>query len=516
MQRIMKIIGPAGLVLTLVGAVTYGILSSSGPLALLPLAAGLALVAASVVIALRGERTEGSRRSTRLGINAAVSIIALAAILIFLQTIASRHSGRWDTTANKRFSLSPQTAKILDALQRNVSFTCFFKDAAPGRKELEDLLRSYAAESPRVTYAFIDPDADPSTARRYKITQYNTIVVESGGSEEKLVAATEEAVTNAILKVTRDRKKVIYVLAGHGEKSIEDAEPAGLAQLRAAVEAESYEIRPLLALRDTIPGDCAVLLVAGPEKDLFPEEIRMIERYLASGGAVLVLVDPMTEIPNLAGLLASYGIETTNSIVVDRFGKLLAGNYLTPVVNAYGKHPIAANFRHASFFPQARALRSTSGGDPAAGVTVLASTGASAYGETDLEGVLKGRTQFDGERDIAGPVDVAIVASREIPPVLALADAKPRRSKIAAFGDSDFASNAYFGLSGNKDLILNTIGWLAEEEDLIAVRARDPVSQPVIISVGQGKLVFWLPVVGLPAAVLLAGALVVAYRRRSE
>ncbi len=515
MQRIKKLIGPAGLVLTLIGAVTYGILSSSGWAAALPLAAGLALVAASVAMSLRGERTEGSRRSARLGINAAVSILAFAAILVFLQTIATRHSGYLDTTRNRRFSLSQQTLKILNGLERNVSFTCFFKDVSPGRAELDDLLKSYAAESPRVRYSFVDPDTDPVAARRFKITQYNTIVVESGGSEERLFAVSEDAVTNAILKVTRLEKKVVYALTGHGEKSIDDLEPAGLGQLKAAVEAEGYGIRPYLALRDSMPADCAVLIVAGPEKDLFPEEVRLIERYLARGGAALVLVDPMTDVPNLAGLLAAYGIEATNTVVVDRFGKLVAGNYLTPVVNSYGDHPIARDFRFASFFPQARALRASAGDDPSLSVTVLASTGASAYGETNLSDVLAGKTQFDPESDAAGPVDVALVATREIAPAAPVIETKPRRGKIAAFGDSDFAANASFTLSGNKDLILNTIGWLAEEDDLIAVRPRSPVSQPVVISANQGKVVFWLPVVGLPAAVLLAGALVIYHRRRS-
>jgi len=86
---------------------------------------------------------------------------------------------------------------------------------------------------------------------------------------------------------------------------------------------------------------------------------------------------------------------------------------------------------------------------------------------------------------------------------------------VVVFGDSDFASNAYISLSGNKDLILNTIGWLAEEEDLISVRAKNPVSQPVVLNVTQGRVVFWLPVVALPAIVGLIGVLVVINRRRS-
>ena len=98
---------------------------------MLPLVAGIALVAASATLSIRGARSEGSRRSARLGINAAVSIIALAAILVFLQTLASRHGASFDTTANKRFSLSPQTEKILDRLTKDVVFTCFFKADAP-------------------------------------------------------------------------------------------------------------------------------------------------------------------------------------------------------------------------------------------------------------------------------------------------------------------------------------------------------------------------------------------------
>ncbi|HVO76408.1 MAG TPA: hypothetical protein VMT60_00350, partial [Candidatus Bathyarchaeia archaeon] len=102
MERLKLILGPLGLVLTLVGGVTYGILYSSGWVAVIPLVAGVAAVVASAVINLRGTRTEGSIRSTRAGINAAVSIVAFAAILVFLQTIASRHSVRFDSTSNRR------------------------------------------------------------------------------------------------------------------------------------------------------------------------------------------------------------------------------------------------------------------------------------------------------------------------------------------------------------------------------------------------------------------------------
>lgn len=517
MARLLNILGPLGLVLILIGGVTYGILYSSGWIAIVPLLAGLAAVAASALMNLRGARSEGSKRSARLGINAAVSIIALAAILVFLQTILSRHSARYDTTANQRFSLSAQTVKILDELTKDISFTCFFKEAAAEKTALEDLLNEYAGESPRVKYVFVDPDKNPASARRYKITNYGTIVIECGGNEEKIMEIDEEKITNALVKVTREKKKVIYCLTGHGEKSIEDTQANGLSEMKRAIEAESYGIRDLLTLRDSIPRDCEILLVPGPEKDIFPQERILIERFLAEGGKVLLLVDPITELPQIDSLVSHYGIEVTKSVIVDRYGKLLAGNYLTPVVNKYGNHPITEGFRVASFFPQARALRVAKNKPAGVDVQVLASTGESAYAETNIEDILKGSTQYESAKDFAGPVDVAVVATKEGAPaaVPGAEAARARHSRLVMFGDSDFASNSYLNLAGNKDLIMNTIGWIAEEEDLIAVRAKNPVSQPVILNVRQGRVVFWLPVVGLPAIFGVIGVLVLIAKRRT-
>jgi hypothetical protein len=244
----------------------------------------------------------------------------------------------------------------------------------------------------------------------------------------------------------------------------------------------------------------------------------MIERYLSAGGSVLALVDPLVDVPRIEEIAADYGIEITKSVIVDRIARLVSGNYLTPVVNQYGHHAIVADFRLASFFPQARAILAAKNPPEAIELEVLASTGASAFGETNLAGVLEGTTRLDPDRDLAGPLGVAAAAKKEIaaPPARDGASRDGRRfGRIVVFGDSDFASNAYLDLSGNRDLVLNTIGWLAEEEDLIAVRAKDPVSQPVVLNVRQGRAVFWLPVVVLPAVVGCVGALVLLRRRRS-
>jgi ABC-type uncharacterized transport system involved in gliding motility auxiliary subunit len=504
MRGLQKIIGPLGLVLVLIGGVTYGILYTSGWIAFLPLFAGLVLTVTSILLQARQTRTEGSRRSARLDLNAGVSIVFLAAIMIFLQTLSARHFTRLDTTSNRRFSLSEQSVSIVRNLYRDIVFTCFFKETTPAKKELLDLLVEYRNINNRITYRFIDPDKDPVAARRYDIKSYGTIVVESGELEDKLHEISESKITNSILKVTRSEKKKVYFVTGHGERSLEDSDAEGLAKLKSAITEENYDVEEILTLReDELPEDCDILFIAGAEKDLFIPEREIVSRYLERGGALLVLLEPILDLPELHGIVARYGVEIGDNVIIDRFGKVLAGNFLTPVVNQYGEHPITEGFKYASFFPQARSVVPSESPPEGIEVEVLASTGESAYAESNIDMILEeGRTQFEGESDLKGPVGLAAIATGT-------------SGKLVVFGDADFVSNAYLELGGNKDLIMNTVSFLAEEKDLIAIRPKDPVNQPVILTSRQGRAVFWLPVIGMPLLVGTAGIAVSIRKRRS-
>ena len=518
MELLKKILGPIGFVLILIGGVMYGIFYTSGSWTFLPLLAGLVCTIAAVTISLRSPRSEASRRSTRFGLNAGASIVFLAAILIFLQTFSLRYSARIDTTSNRRFSLAQQTSNILAGLDREIHFTCFFKEATAGKKELDDLLKEYSSSSNLIIYEFIDPDKDPVAARRYEIKSYGTIVVESQGLQEKIHGISEDEITNTILKVTRTERKKIYFVTGHGEQSIEDNEPEGIKKLQEAILSENYEVAELLTLREEeLPRDCEILIIAAAEKDIFPSERVIISRYLAEGGTLLVLLEPILDLPELYRLISRYGIEIGDDVVIDRFGRVLAGNFLTPVVNQYGAHPITEGFAHASFFPQARSISAMKEPPGGATVEVIASTGESAYAETNIDAILEeGKTQYEGEKDLAGPVGLAAVATIDVDTTTALDSPwRSAKSRVVVFGDSDFASNSYLDLGGNRDLILNTISWLAEEEDLIAIRPKDSLTQPVMLTALQGRIVFWLPVVFLPALVGAVGVAVAVRKKRS-
>ena len=89
----------------------------------------------------------------------------------------------------------------------------------------------------------------------------------------------------------------------------------------------------------------------------------------------------------------------------------------------------------------------------------------------------------------------------------------PREARLVLFGASDFASNAYFNSVANGDLLLMTIGWLAEEADLIAIRPRDVEDRRINVTFTQSRLIFWSTVVLFPLVTLIFGT-TLWFRRR--
>ena len=180
-----------------------------------------------------------------------------------------------------------------------------------------------------------------------------------------------------------------------------------------------------------------------------------------------------------------------------------------PVVGQYEGHPITQGFRFATLFPLARTVGILEPPPPGVTAQTLARTSSESWAETDRAQLDRGQVKPDPE-DPRGPLPIAAVAT-----VAAKAGERAgARARVVVYGDSDFISNNFLHLSGNRDLFLNTLSWLAEEEDLIAIRPREARATPLFLTAAQSRLVFWLPVVVLPGAVVVSGIWVVVRRRR--
>jgi ABC-type uncharacterized transport system involved in gliding motility auxiliary subunit len=457
-------------------------------------------------------------RNLRFGTNLLIAALAVLGIITLVEAISLRHSYRFDLTANKRYSLSSQSQQLLAALPQPVKATAFYQDTQVGRETAKDLLEQYAYYSKQFTYEFIDPDRNPGLAKRYGITSYGTIVLESGNKEEKVLTADEENLTNALLKVIREGKKVVYFLEGHGEHSINSSERDGYAEAKRAIESQNYEVKTVSLLTEgKLPDDATMLIVAGPRKDLLEPELAEITRFIDRGGKVLFLLDPEGA-PALVQYLANYGIQVVQGVVVDMVSRMFGADYLMPVITTYEQHPITKNFEVASFFPLALAVKTTEKMPDRVSAQILAKTSPNSWLKRDMEELkaelrAEGRPAYNERLDEKGPVPVAAVAT-VTPQRRGSSEQEPKNARLVVFGDSDFASNNYLNLSGNRDLFLNTVSWLAEEENLIAIRPKESGQFFNPVTADQQQLIFWLSMIVLPAVVIGSGMATYMWRRQ--
>ena len=509
--------GLAGLVLVLIGVVMFSINTIMTTVNAILLIVGVLLLLAYVALQFNEIKVGLSSRSAKFGTNAALMILFIFGILVVLNIVFNRFSWRIDTTAAKQFSLAPQTKKVLKNLDQDVHVIGFFKSG--DEFQARELLTEYAHYSPRFSFEFVDPDKKPGLAKKHGIKQYNTIVIEGESKSEKITKSTEEEITNALIKVTREGIKKVYFTQGHGEKDIDDSEAKGLSKMKEAIEEQNFQVEKiqLTAEPDSIPADCAVLVVAGPKSSFLPPEEKKVREYLKRGGKVIFMLDP--EAPDdYAKFLEEWGIKVGDDLVVDvsPIGQFFGLGPIVPLVSQYESHAITKEFGIMTFFPETRSVAKAD--DVPSGVTVteIAKTSAQSWGETDP--ISRGKVRFDADKDLKGPVPIFAVAEK-----MAEKPAKTEdkydlgtgevKTRIAVFGDSDFASNAYFNNQGNGNLFMNTLNWLAEEEDLISVRPRDPEDRRLNLTKKQSRMILYLGVILFPVLIFATGIVVYVKRK---
>lgn len=461
-------------------------------------------------------RTFLGERSTRYGTNTIVASLLFVAILVVLNVLAYRHNARFDLTSEQVFSLSPQSAQVLQGLTQDLRLDAFVEGGA--NPELDDLLKNYREASGKVSYRLIDPDREPELAERYGIKAYNTVRLQYGEASSLVTEPSEENLTNALIKLTRTAAQTVCVIEGHGEPGLDDRESArGYGLLKQALENETYQVKPvLLATLDAVPADCNIVVVAGPTRPFLPQELPLLDAYLRRGGRMLFLLPPR-QAQEFVALLAPFGVQLGEDMVLDQVVRLFQGPALgsTPLVETYDPvHEITRAIQGRSLFPMTRSVTAAADGKAGVKVTELAKTSPSSWAETDLVALFQQQQAALDDSDRRGPVPIAVAAELDLTQLDGAAggsDAKDAR--LVVFGSAEFASNQYLeGTFFNRDLFLNAVGWLVGQSDLLSIRPRVLRASRVNFTEREGTAIFYLSVLVLPELLLLTG-LVVWWRR---
>ncbi len=461
------------------------------------------------------------RRSTRFGINSATSVVLFLGILVLVNYLGTRNEKRVDMTAEKFFSLSEQSIAVAGQVPEDLRIKAFYPggDYQPTR----DLLQLFSSQNNKVSFEFIDPDRQPQLAQQYSVTaygdfqnpvsgeafRYGTLILEMGQKVERIEKQNEpireEDITNALMKIVKGERKTIYFTEGHGEKQLNSSERTGYEMARQGLEKENYLVKTVNLVRDgKVPDDASVLVIAGPVSEPFPNELDNVDMYLQGGGSVLVLLDPAPAV-GLNEFMKKWSIDVGNNFVVDAsgVGRLFGAGPEIPLVSSYGTHKITERFNVMTFFPLARSVQPAI---PAVqGITVdpLLNTSDRSWGETNAK---SNEVSMDVNLDLPGPVSIAVVASKD--------QAENKKSRLAVFGDSDFASNGFFATQGNGNLFLNSVTFLAQDESFISIRPKNPEDRRLTMTDSQGRMVAYVAVLLLPLSILAAGISVWMKRRR--
>lgn len=455
-------------------------------------------------------------------------LLLLLAVFALIAWLLEQHQKRWDVTTAKEYTLSPETVRLLQRLDKEVEIIAFFQPDQAGRDRAEYLLDTYAYASDRIRYRFVDPDREPGLAQKHGIRGYGQLVLIYEGREERIGFLTEQDITNALAKLIQRKVRTAYFLTGHGERDTEDFGPEGYSRLKHAMEQQNFRIASLnLMTAERIPDDAAVVVVAGPRKNFFPEEITILDEYMEGAGSLLVMVDPNDD-GGLRNFLSSKNIVIQDDLIIDKKSRVLGGDYLMPVISRYADHEITKNSTTATIMYEARSVRVKK--DGAWISRELAWTSDESWAETDVKSAQEQQLAVLEEADMMGPVSVAATGLKILREIrrpggglgadarsLQMAAARGRafvQSQIVVIGDSDFAKNGLFDLAGNSELALNAINFLARSPEMISIRPRSRDTSPLTLTERQAKWLFWFSFAFMPGLILLGGLTAWVWKKR--
>ena len=451
-----------------------------------------------------------SARQARFGATAGLYTIVVIAILVLANWLANRYNKTYDTTSNKRYTLSQETQKMVKNLKSDATVT--YIDRSSGFESARGMLDRYRNLSPKIHVQYVDLQKQPMIARSYGLRFPGTAYVEVGPRREEAKSLTEEGITGAFLKDLKGVRKVCFV-AGSREHSFDNTDGNGLSQFKTFLERDNYQASAVTLLDKTeVPKDCNVLIMAGPRSDYTANEVTAIKNYVGGGGRAMFLLDPplnfgrehIADNTGITDLLASWGVTEDKDLVLEQnpMGQLFGYGPEIPLVNNYESHPIVSELKNSfTGFPVTRSLQVKNGDKTT--VEKLFSTTDRAIATTRLD---SNEINPSDPNNKKGPFVLGAAGSYNT-------GNANNPGRFVVIGSSGFLANAMITFQGNRDLALNAVNWLSSDEDLISIRPKAPEDRRLNVNQRQMNLFFYFDLIAIPLLIIVGGVTIFLKRR---
>jgi ABC-type uncharacterized transport system involved in gliding motility auxiliary subunit len=437
-------------------------------------------------------------------------IVLLAAAVAGVNLAAYRSGAEVDLSANRRFSLAPDSVHLAKAVAAPLRITAFLSSVGGAAKDARFLLGRYHELNRHINFKVADPDTNPGEARRFGIEHYSTVVLTYQGRRVDAPDAEELEISTAILRLLRGGTKTVCALTGHGEGSLTDTAPAGMSKLNGLLVHNAYQPRPLdLTIGSgQVPSDCAAVLVAGPRDPLQSRETDALVAWAKQTGRLMVLASPLTtNDPN--PLLAPWGIHFAGGLVIDPARSVGVDQSNVVVEDFPSASPVDDGVTRMQY-PAGGGLVVDAGTRGGLTVERLAVTSGQSYVVADPD-----KTIAFGPGDIPGPVAVAAAAddSRVQAAPGPAGSGTVLRTRLFATGGDGWATNAFIDQLSNRRMLVNALAWLTEQDQLVAATSRPSQDRPLPLTAERRTRVLAITVGLVPGGIVVLG-LAGSYGRR--
>ena len=546
-RSIRQALALAGVLILVIGVLIWIFLRDLETYSYIVMGIGLLVLVVDAAISFDAVRYAIFGRRGRYGLNTAIVLIAFVAIAVVLNFVIYWAVGRpdppgflrIDTTSTKQFIVSDATLNTLSNLREPIEVTAFFRRNNPKRqaawRNTEDLLSEFRRRSTEQPFTFrlVDPELEPNVATEYGITQFPSLAIEATDSRRTEVIPglnpndgpnvfSEQAIITGLLVVNQIKQKTVMFISGHAVRDLlDEARGGGGYSLAAsALVRENYAIanETLQELGRRLQSNDpdlfpAVVIFAGPTKDMTESEEAILLEYSRRGGSLLLTLEPETAPDSFKGFLSRYGVGVGEGTVVDTASYVAPNPTFLQIKNTNSQlpeHPLTEDF-DVLYMPGATAftynidpqtIPLTDEGIPYVRLELVAISTLNSWAETNIENI-----GFQVEEDQGGPhpVAVSVEAVSEI-------GGSPRRendqlisTQMVLIGDTDYASNAYFGSARNGDLFVNAVNYLADDYELITLRPKTIAFRELVLTESERNFVRWSGWLLMPILVALAG-----------
>jgi len=438
-------------------------------------------------------------------------------ILLVANLVVDKLDLKYDMTKNKLYSLSEQSYKVIDKLNKDINIISFNKQGSENQG-IAEIIKKYSEKTKKITLKYIDPSTNPQIAKKYSNTENaiaaGSIVVESGskfkvinesemynttqdqntGQSSVQSLAVEQKITGAIMYVLNDKNSVVYNLEGHKEQPL-------AAEVSKSLSNQNFTVKTLnLLVGEWKPASGDMIIVSSPAADITKDELAKLKDFFSKGGHGVFLVNlQKVKFPNFDELMSTFGIQIQQSLILEGDAQSFYQEpvYLMPKMNSHAIMNPMVSSKLPVLFPVAQPITQLKVKKSSLKIEPLLTTTNKSWGRKNITS-----TATEKEAgDIDGPFDVAV----------AITDTQgTSAAKIVVFSSSGFVNVAG---GGNLDLFMNSMNWVQDLKENISITPKDLTQEGLKITQGQILGYSGLVVIVIPSIVIILG-IVVWLRRR--